>query len=340
MILNKLTPMKVVFYTLLSASFLSCQTQSDVTPESDGINPTTAFEIYDSLAPVNGTILKNMQTVRTIYTYNGDYPAVTHQTKESFQYEYDDTKRLIKCVYEADRYPMTAITRLEYNPDGGISKVTMNWYNYENKPGKDMVWVLEKDKTGSKITPTGEYMPFFPPLNPDSDDYKNLVMLSSDNHILQMGGTINGFMNYYSSLTYDSNKNIQKVIFSSVTREGKLAHESALAELEYTKYVRSPFNTHAFALVHHFTRHFGLSPSNELLDFGVNMPIKTYTHEFISEVSPSSRFGHQIRKGANDFHYDFVYQYNAKKLPISAVKRTGYPGMPVQYVDSIRFEYQ
>ena len=82
-----------------------------------------------------------------------------------------------------------------------------------------------------------------------------------------------------------SKKKIEKVIFSSVTKEGKQVHLPSLAKLEYTRYVRSPFNSHVFAIVHHLTERFGLSPQNELLDFGTNMPVKTYMYDITSETA-------------------------------------------------------
>jgi len=337
--------MKTFLYTLLLLTIFSCADQSDVTPSEslpdDGINPTTEFEIYDSLATISGTILKSMQINRTNYTYNGDYPRVSHQGTTIYEYEYDEKQRLVKCVFKGDRYPQTRITKLEYNSDGGIGRVTMNWYNFQNEPGKDIVWDIKKENAVSKIVPGIQYAPFFPPVNPDNDDYKNLIKLGAGNQIVQMSGTVNGFMsNFYSSLTYDSKKNIEEVVFSSVTKEGKQVHVPSLAKLEYTKYVRSPFKSHAFAIVHHLTERFGLSPQNELFDFGVNMPVKTYMNDITSETMPSTRFGYQFAKGTNVLHYDLVYRYNAKKLPTSVVKTYTYPGRPVEYVDSIRFHYQ
>jgi hypothetical protein len=334
-------PVRVLVFPLFAACILSCSRSKDIPPsEITEINPTTAFEIYDSLTSAEGTVIKNMQIDRTVYTYNGDYPPVSYKIKSVYSYEYDQKNRLVKCVYNADDYRRTRTTQLEYGLDGLISKVTMNWYTPQGTPGKDMVWFFRKENGVSKITPAGTSVPFFPPVNPANDDYKNLVMIGADNKIIQMGGTENGFMSNYSSFSYDNENNIKQIIFSSVTTEGQQLHIPSLAELEYTKYVRSPFTSPSFALVHHFTQYSGFSPSSDMLDFGVNMPVKTYTHEIIREESPSSRFGYRYAKSDYDFHYDFVYRYNSKKFPVSAVKTAGYAGKQVAYVDSIHFQYQ
>jgi YD repeat-containing protein len=335
--------------TLLCALFLSmafsCTDQREVGPSQslpdDAVNPTTEFEIYDSLANSNGTLLATMQIDRTIYTYNGDNAPVSQQLQSIYQYEYDEKQRLIRCLLKTNLHPQTRVTQLEYDPDGRIGKVKMNWSSYYNGLGKDLVWVVEKENAVWKIIPGVEHAPFFAPINPENDDYKNLIKLDAANQITQMSGTVNGFMsNHYSSLIYGHDKNIEKIIFSSVNRDGKLVHDSSLSKLEYTKYVRSPFKSHAFALAHHLTQNLGMSPSSDLFDFGANMPVKTYVYDVISEASASSRFGYQFAKGANVLHYDFVYRYNAKKLPVSAVKTYTYPGRPVEYVDSIRFQYK
>lgn len=332
---------RVLIFALFVVFVSSCSRSSDIPPsETGGTNQTTEFEIYDPLASDQGTAIRNLQIDRTIYTYNGDYAPVTYKIKSAYNYEYDQKHRLAKCTFHADDYRRTRTTQLEYGQDGTISKVTMNWYTPEGTPGRDIVWIFRKENGVSKITPAGTSVPFFPPVNPANDDYKNLVMIGADNKIIQMGGTENGFMSNYSSFSYDDENNIKQITFSSVNTQGQQLYIPSLAGIQYTKYVRSPFTSPSFALAHHFTQYFGFSSPGDILDFGVNMPVKIYAHEIVREETPSSRFGYRYGKGAYDLHYDFIYRYNSKKLPVSAVKRAGYAGKQVAYVDSIRFQYQ
>jgi hypothetical protein len=189
-----------------------------------------------------------------------------------------------------------------------------------------------------KIVPPAKRVPFSPPIDPSEDSYKYLAMINRQNQIVQMALSENGLVSAYYTFSYDAKKNPVKVDFTYTDTNGSLAHLRDLAGIEQTKYVRSPFNNPMYALVNALIENFGVYPywSRE---FGVNMPVKVSFAAASRGGGPSSRFGYEYYKMPSPLVLNFVYHYNAKKLPTTAVgERYFYQNLA--NIDSVRFEYQ